>query len=60
MMDFATNQKFSQGRDYTLLLYERDKESFESLAQKLLNNIDSGDSMCAPSAKMSKPNSMRS
>ncbi len=33
MMDFATNQKFSQGRDYTLLLYERDKESFESLAQ---------------------------
>jgi three-Cys-motif partner protein len=33
MMEFATNQKYTQGRDYTLLLYERDKESFESLAQ---------------------------
>jgi three-Cys-motif partner protein len=33
MMQFAINQKFSQGRDYTLLLYELDKESFDSLAQ---------------------------
>lgn len=33
MMEFAINQKYSQERDYTLLLYERDKESFESLEQ---------------------------
>lgn len=31
MMDFALDQKFKQGRDYTLLLYERDRESFDSL-----------------------------
>ena len=33
IMDFAINQKYSQSRDYTLLLYERDRESFESLTQ---------------------------
>ena len=33
MMEFAIGQKYSQSRDYTLLLYERDRESFESLSQ---------------------------
>jgi three-Cys-motif partner protein len=33
IMDFAIGQKYSLGRDYTLLLYERDRESFDSLAQ---------------------------
>lgn len=32
IMKFAINQKYSQAREYTLLLYERDRESFESLA----------------------------
>jgi len=31
MMDFALDQKSKLGRDYTLLLYERDRESFDSL-----------------------------
>lgn len=32
MMEFALGQKFKLGREYTLLLYELDRESFDSLA----------------------------
>lgn len=32
MMEFALDQKFKLGREYTLLLYELDRESFDSLA----------------------------
>jgi three-Cys-motif partner protein len=32
MMEFALEQKSRLGRDYTLLLHERDRESFDSLA----------------------------